>query len=162
MGGVVPFVGKAVEQKMRGQEVKFDVKEELINCGVNAAGALLNVGAIQAVGALGEAGKIGVWGARAIGGAAGFAVGAGKAVVLQKVHERKVRKEMAEQGYSLVRNERNSKDGRNYAVYRKKGGDDVYVPCGDLGDVFAAGLMEGFAMVFAANRKYRKAEKVYR
>lgn len=109
-GGIIPYAGTAVEKEIRGEKIKFDHKQEWTSWGVNAA---------LTAGTAGTAG--------AIGGTSGIAMGSGAALIGKEVQSAAVERKMRNNGYRYDHDEK-LHDGREYAVYTKKGEQDVYVP----------------------------------
>ena len=109
-GGIIPYAGTAVEEKIRGEKIEFDHKQEWANWGINAALT---------------AGSAGVAGA--IGGTSGIAMGSGADVVCREVQSDALERKMKKGGYKYDRDEELN-DGRKYAVYTKEGERDIYVP----------------------------------
>ena len=107
-GGIIPYAGTAVEKKIRGEEIEFDHKQEWANWGVNA------------VLTAGTAGTAGV-----IGGISGIAIGSGAAFICNEVQSAAVEGKMRKSGYKYDHDEKLG-DGREYAVYTKKGERDIY------------------------------------
>ena len=141
-GGIIPYAGTAVEKAIKGEEIEFDHKQEWANWGINAALAVGTAGTVKGTAALTEAGKIGVKRAVAIGGTSGVAMGSGAAFICQEVQSAALERKMKKDGYEYDRDEKLD-DGREYAVYKKEGERDIYVPKPDKGDIVAQGLMQG-------------------
>lgn len=59
-GGIIPYAGTAVEQKIRGEKIEFDHKQEWAYWGLNVCLSLVTAGTLKGTAALTEAGKIGV------------------------------------------------------------------------------------------------------
>lgn len=109
-GGIIPYAGTAVEKKIRGEEIEFDHKQEWANWGVNAALTAATAGT-----------------AGAIGGISGIAMGSGTAFICDEVQSAALEGKMKKNGYKYDHDEKLD-DGREYAVYTKKGEGDIYVP----------------------------------
>lgn len=56
-GGIIPYAGTAVEQKIRGEKIEFDHKREWAYWGLNVGLSLVTVGTLKGTAALTEAGK---------------------------------------------------------------------------------------------------------
>lgn len=157
-GGIIPYAGTAVEQKIRGQKIEFDHKQEWANWGLNAGLTLATAGTVKGTAALTEAGKIGVKRAAAIGGTSGLAMGTGAAFISQEVQSAALERKMQKKGYRYDRDEKLD-DGKEYAVYTKKGEEDIYVPKPDKGDIVAQGLIQGVMQGAAAGVQTSKQLK---
>ena len=59
-GGIIPYAGTAVEQKISGEKIEFDHKQEWAYWGLNVCLTLVTVGTLKGTAAMTEAGKIGV------------------------------------------------------------------------------------------------------
>lgn len=157
-GGIIPYAGTAVEKKIRGEKIEFDHKQEWANWGINAVLTVGTAGTVKGTAALTEAGKIGVKRAAAIGGTSGLAMGSGAAFISQEVQSAALERKMEKNGYKYDRDEK-GEDGREYAVYTKKGEPDIYVPKPDKGDIVAQGLMQGIMQGAATGAQAKKQLK---
>ena len=157
-GGIIPYAGTAVEQKIRGEKIEFDHKQEWANWGLNVGLSVATAGTVKGTAALTEAGKIGVKRAAAIGGASGLATGTGAAFISQEIYSAALDRKMLKKGYRHDRDE-TLDDGKEYAVYTKEGEEDVFVLKPSKGDIVAQGLMQGVQGAAAGAVQSRKQLK---
>ncbi|XP_068738958.1 uncharacterized protein [Montipora capricornis] len=157
-GGIIPYAGTAVEKELRGEEIEFDHRQEWANWSINATLSLATPVAVKKTAGMANAGKIGVKKALAIGGTSGLAMGSGAAFISQEVQSAALERKMKKDGYKYDRDVQLD-DGREYAVYTKKGMRDIRVPKPDLGDILAQGVVHGVTTAVAVKFEVKKQLK---
>uniref|UniRef100_A0A7M5X383 Uncharacterized protein n=2 Tax=Clytia hemisphaerica TaxID=252671 RepID=A0A7M5X383_9CNID len=158
LGGLIPFVGTVVENKLRGQNTELNPQKELVSCFLNIGTTVVSAGTLDLTSELVKAGEVGMKSSMAIAGSVGFVSGAASNLVTQIVNSETAKREIVNQGYCFAHT-LILKNGIDVDVYTKKGEPNKYVPRVYIGEAIAQGFLNGLTQAIAARKKYQDIER---